>query len=178
MEAANKSVRELQHRVKVHEETQQLESNDYKQQLHDLDGIIVDLRRGNKELTAKTYALEDQVNKLTFSLSNEKSSHAAVRDQLQAVENQRNYELLNHQNIVKELQDSIENHVKAQKELKHQLQESELFRRDGSEKHVLAYREITQSLNISENTNKQLRDDIAAMSEAVSNCLVLLIFIR
>ena len=171
VDASNKTVRELQHRCKVLEESQQLEANDYKQQVQDLDGMIVELRRSNKELTAKTYSLEDQVNKLTFSLSNEKSSHAAVRDQLQAVENQRNYEQLNHQNIVKELQDSIESHIKAQKDLKHQLQESELFRRDGSEKHVQAYREITQSLSISESTNKQLREDIAVMSDAVSALL-------
>lgn len=163
LEGANKTVRELQSRCRSLEELFSHGESDHKQRVQDLEEIISGLRRSGKDTVARTYLLEEQINKLTHSLTTERSSHTALLEQFEALQNQRHYEDVSHQNVTKELQESLDAQIRGAKDLKHQLLESELFRRDGSEKHVLAYREVNMSLAAAESSNRQLRDDMAAL---------------
>ncbi len=72
------------------------------------------------------------------SLTTEQPSYAALLDQFEALENQRRNENASHQNMTKELQESLDAQIPGAKNLKYQLMESELSRHEASEKHVLA----------------------------------------
>jgi chromosome segregation ATPase len=174
LDAANQTVRELQSQCKSLEDLLAAEQIDSKRKQLEQEEAVAALKRANKEVLARSGALEEKVHKLELGLTSERINATHLRELNEGLEAKLQSATDKYTECNAELEASTNRSQKLIAELRQQLKESEAQRRALSERDGTTHRELSATLKAAEDKNRALREDLAEIAAEVRSPHLLL----
>jgi len=168
LDATSQVVRELQSRCRLLEEQHHAEETSAKDRYQEYEDKIGELKRMNKEVTARISAVEDQLRTSDLNLTSEIACNNSMRQMIETLERQLSTVQEANAQSVSNLELSFSKLQNSLSDCNKQLGESELQRRVQFEKANAANKELSTMLSATECSNNLLTEEMNSMRVKVS----------